>query len=127
MAACKIDGMLKVYFFFGEHGLVQFEQQQRDAHRNKPGKHPANGNLVKNDGIKGHDLTPMIKGIEPSPRQAAGNLHRKDENRFSVRSLTPPQAARNALAVAVQFPGQFPKRRDRCLRQQAGPTGDVAS
>jgi hypothetical protein len=89
MAACKIDGMLKVYFFFGEHGLVQFEQQQRDAHRNKPGKHPANGNLVKNDGIKGHDLTPMIKGI--------------------------------------QCPGQFPKRRDRCLRQQAGPIGNVAS
>ena len=25
-----------------------------------------------------------------------------DENRFIVRSLTPPQAARNALAIAVQ-------------------------
>ena len=41
--------------------------------------------------------------IEPSPRQAAGNLHRKDENRFLVRSLTPPQAAGNALAITVQF------------------------
>ena len=41
--------------------------------------------------------------IEPSPRQAAGNLHRKDECLFSVRSLTPPQAARNALAIAVQI------------------------
>ena len=40
--------------------------------------------------------------IEPSPRQAAGNLHRKDENRFMVRSLTPPQAARNVLTIAVQ-------------------------
>jgi ubiquinone/menaquinone biosynthesis C-methylase UbiE len=41
--------------------------------------------------------------IEPSPRQAAGNLHRKDECLFSVRSLTPPQAARHALAIAVQI------------------------
>ncbi len=40
--------------------------------------------------------------IEPSPREATGNLHRKDECLFSVRSLTPPQAARNALAIAVQ-------------------------
>jgi tetratricopeptide (TPR) repeat protein len=40
--------------------------------------------------------------IESSPRQAAGNLHRKDEDRFPVRSLTPPQAAGNALAIAVQ-------------------------
>jgi len=44
-----------------------------------------------------------IELIEPSPRQAAGNLHREDKkNRFSVRSLTPPQAAGNALAIAVQ-------------------------
>ena len=40
--------------------------------------------------------------IEPSPRQAAGRVHRKDESRFSVRSLTLPQTARNALAIAVQ-------------------------
>jgi len=40
--------------------------------------------------------------FEPSPRQAAGRVHRKDENRFPVRSLTPLQAARNALAIAVQ-------------------------
>jgi small conductance mechanosensitive channel len=42
------------------------------------------------------------QAIEPSPRQAAGNLHRKDENLFSVRSQTPPQAAENAIAIAVQ-------------------------
>ena len=41
--------------------------------------------------------------IEPSPPQAAGNLHRKDENRFIVRLLTPPQAAGSALAITVQF------------------------
>jgi hypothetical protein len=40
--------------------------------------------------------------IEPSPRQAAGRVHRKDECLFSVRSLTPPQTAKNALAIAVQ-------------------------
>jgi len=49
--------------------------------------------------------------IEPSPRQAAGNVlpvtavltqHRKDENRFMFRSLTPPEAARNVLTIAVQ-------------------------
>ena len=41
------------------------------------------------------------KMIEPSPRQAAGRVHRKGESLFSVRSPTPPQAARNALAIAV--------------------------
>ena len=49
--------------------------------------------------------------IEPSPRQAAVNVLPvtavlrstvRIKNRFSVRSLTPPQAARNALAIAVQ-------------------------
>jgi hypothetical protein len=40
--------------------------------------------------------------IESSPRQAAGRIHRKDKNRFPVRSLTPPQATGNALAIAVQ-------------------------
>lgn len=40
--------------------------------------------------------------IEPSPRQAVGRVHRKDENRSIVRSLTPSQAARNMLAIAVQ-------------------------
>jgi ABC-type oligopeptide transport system ATPase subunit len=42
--------------------------------------------------------------FELSPRQAAGNLHRKEKNRFSVRSLTPPQTAGLAFAVAVQDP-----------------------
>ena len=46
---------------------------------------------------------PSSTGIEPSPRQAAGKLHRKDGYLFSVRSLTPPQATGNALAVAVQI------------------------
>ena len=49
---------------------------------------------------------PSAMVFEPSPRQAAGNLHRKDESLFSVRSLTPPQAARNALAIAVQQPAK---------------------
>jgi hypothetical protein len=40
--------------------------------------------------------------IEASPRQAAGNLHREDDSLSIVRSLTPPQAAGNALASAVQ-------------------------
>jgi hypothetical protein len=44
----------------------------------------------------------VVRLIEDSPQQAAGNLHRKDENRFPVLSLTPPQAAGNALAIAVQ-------------------------
>jgi hypothetical protein len=35
--------------------------------------------------------------IEDSPRQATGNLHRKEHNSFYIRSLTPPQAAGNAL------------------------------
>ncbi len=54
--------------------------------------------------VNGEQLTtnqrPITK-IEPSPRLAAGRVHRKDEGLFSVRSLTPPQAARNALAIAV--------------------------
>jgi hypothetical protein len=38
---------------------------------------------------------PLI--IEDSPRQATGNLHRKEHDSFYIRSLTPPQAAGNAL------------------------------
>jgi hypothetical protein len=53
--------------------------------------------------------------FEPSPRQAAGNLHRKDESLFSVRSLTPPPAARNALAFAVQFGPMRSDRSAACL------------
>ena len=40
--------------------------------------------------------------IEPSPRQATGNLHRKDDNRSPVRLHSSPQAAGNASAIAVQ-------------------------
>lgn len=45
-------------------------------------------------------LSIFIK-IEPSPRQAAENLHRMDEDRFPVRSPIPPQATGKALAIAV--------------------------
>jgi hypothetical protein len=55
IAACEIDGMLQIHLSFGEHGLVQLEQQKQDTHRNKPGKHLAKADFVKNDGIKGHD------------------------------------------------------------------------
>jgi hypothetical protein len=40
--------------------------------------------------------------IEASPRQAAENLHRKDDNSLDIRSLTPQQAKGNALAYSVQ-------------------------
>jgi hypothetical protein len=40
--------------------------------------------------------------IEASPRLAAGNLHRKDDNFLDMRSLTPQQATGNALAYSVQ-------------------------
>ncbi len=40
--------------------------------------------------------------IQPSPRQATGNLHRKDDNRSSVRLHSSPQAAGNASAIPVQ-------------------------
>jgi len=48
--------------------------------------------------------------IEPSPRQAAGNVlpdgrarqHRKDANSLDIRSLTPQRVTENALAYAVQ-------------------------
>ena len=59
--------------------------------------------------------------IEPSPRQAAGRVHRKDKNRFPVRSLTPPQAPRNVLAIAVhvtRFPGCKGLRRVRNFIQR---------
>ena len=49
-----------------------------------------------------NQMKPAATANEPSPRQAAGNLHRKDVSLFSLRSLTPLQAARNALAIAVQ-------------------------
>jgi hypothetical protein len=42
------------------------------------------------------------KEIEASPRQAAGRLHRKDDNFLDIRSLTPQQATGNVLAYAVQ-------------------------
>jgi hypothetical protein len=42
--------------------------------------------------------------IEASPRQATGNLHRKDGNIMNIRSLTPPKAAGNALTYAFQGP-----------------------
>jgi hypothetical protein len=42
------------------------------------------------------------QAFEDSPRQAAGNLHRKDDNSLDIRSLTPQQATGNALAYAVQ-------------------------
>ncbi len=59
-----------------------------------------------------------------------GNLHRKDERLFSVRSLTPPQAARNALAFADELPSrkqrginkgcnQFYRRTRRGIRPSA--------
>jgi len=51
------------------------------------------------------DKGPFMDGnwpIEDSPRQATGNLHRKEVFHFQIRSLTPPQAAGNALAFAVQ-------------------------
>jgi hypothetical protein len=41
--------------------------------------------------------------IEASPRQAAGNLHRKDDNFLDIRSATPQQATGNALAYAVHW------------------------
>ena len=50
--------------------------------------------------------------IEPSPRQTAGNVlpvtavlrsTGRIKKRFPARSLTPPQAARNSLAIAVQY------------------------
>jgi hypothetical protein len=44
------------------------------------------------------------KSIEASPRQATGNLHRKEVFHFRIRSLTPPQATGNALAFAVHLP-----------------------
>jgi hypothetical protein len=45
----------------------------------------------------------FICRIEDSPQQATGNLHRKDGIIIDIRSLTPPQAAGNALAYAVQI------------------------
>jgi hypothetical protein len=45
----------------------------------------------------------MFLLIEASPRQAAGNLHRKDDNFLDIRSLTPQQATGNALAYAVHL------------------------
>jgi len=42
------------------------------------------------------------KLIEASPQQATGNLPSKDFRLFLFRSLTPQQAARNALALLVQ-------------------------
>ena len=47
-------------------------------------------------------LYSVSRKFEDSPRPAAGSLRRKDENRFPVRSLTPPQATGNALAIAAQ-------------------------
>ena len=49
-----------------------------------------------------HDPLGVLERIEDAARLAVGHLHRKDENRFPVRSLTPPQAMGNALAIAVQ-------------------------
>ena len=63
---------------------------------------PCTGNTSHYRMTVSHAIGTITIGIEPSPRQAAGNLHRKDECLFSDRSLTPPQAARNALAIAVQ-------------------------
>jgi hypothetical protein len=51
----------------------------------------------------------LCQRIEASPRQAAGNLHRKDDNFLDIRSLTPQQATGNALAYAVQLSGQTQK------------------
>jgi len=48
------------------------------------------------------------KPIEASPRQATGNLHRKEVFHFQIRSLTPPQAAGNALAFAVHASEPYP-------------------
>jgi hypothetical protein len=51
------------------------------------------------------------------PAGFAGNgsaaHHRMDDNRFIVRSLTPPQAARNALATAIQDTPSNSKKPDR--------------
>jgi Fic family protein len=43
------------------------------------------------------DRTEFYRAIEDSPRQATGNLHRKEHNSFYIRSLKPPQAPGKAL------------------------------
>jgi hypothetical protein len=48
------------------------------------------------------------KPLEASPRQATGNLHRKQVFHFQIRSLIPPQAAGNALAFAVHGSEPYP-------------------
>jgi hypothetical protein len=40
--------------------------------------------------------------------ERAGNLHRKEYHLFLICSLTPPQAAGNALAVSVQMLDNHP-------------------
>jgi hypothetical protein len=59
--------------------------------------HPNGATLGRKRGLR-----PSSNLIEASPRQAAGNLHRKDDNFLDIRSLTPQQATGNALAYAVQ-------------------------
>jgi len=59
------------------------------------------------DGFLGQKMTiysanPKNSDFEGPPRQATRNLHRKEVFHFQIRSLTPPQAAGNALAFAVQ-------------------------
>jgi hypothetical protein len=66
------------------------------------------------DGTAGHATQkPAVSisyGIEDSQRQAAGNLHRKDDNFLDIRSPTPQPAKHcrqveptgNALAYSVQ-------------------------
>ena len=93
------------YRLIGISNLLAIEQQ--DWHKNQISNtrfllsSSIKDNLRATHAIVLQNVTPLLL-IEPSPRQAAGNVHRKDENRFPVRSLTPPQAAGKARAVEVQ-------------------------
>jgi hypothetical protein len=57
------------------------------------------------------------KPRECSTCNGGAALHPKDENRFPVRSLTPPQAVGNALAIAVQPNSPGAKTRVGSCRQ----------
>jgi hypothetical protein len=64
VAAGKIDGMLKVYLFFGEQDFVDSEHRVKHHHRHEPGQKLLHGDVVKDDCIQIHGISPYQPNID---------------------------------------------------------------
>ena len=79
-------------------GLGRMDQAEFETLRQM-----VNGNYQPSDSVTTEIRQNIhVAELNPPRGKPRGGFTVRIKNRFSVRSLTPPQAARNALAIAVQ-------------------------